>query len=162
MALGSTASLIGSFFYRYQDTIRKIGGILVIIFGIYLTGLMPLRFLYRERRVSFLPKTKGFLSAILMGMAFAAGWTPCISPILASILIYAGTVKTVATGAWLLAVYSLGLGVPFFLAAVLLEYFAGFHRRFSRYLPWVSRIGGVLLVVLGIMLYFDRLASLSF
>lgn len=159
--LGTTATFLGGFLYEYQQIIRKTAGIFIIIFGLHIMGLIKLRFLYKEKRLSFLPKSKGFFPSIFVGMAFSIGWTPCVGPILASILMLAGTAETLGKGAVLLAAYSLGLGIPFLLVSLVLDYFSNFYSRFYKYINYVNKLGGILLILLGILLYFDRFASLS-
>lgn len=160
--LGTTATFLGSFLYEYQQTIRKAAGIFIILFGLHIIGVLKLSFLYKEIKLKFIPKSKGFFSSIIVGMAFSIGWTPCVGPILASILMLAGTAETLGEGAMLLAFYSLGLGIPFLLVSLVLDYFSFIYSRFYKYINYVTKLGGIFLILLGIMLYFDRLASFSF
>src|SRR5439155_1144139 len=129
IALGATATAAGQFLREHQDTLRIAGGILIVFFGIYLTGIIQIPFLSRERKVHLSGKPLGVLGSILVGITFAAGWTPCIGPILASILLYASTAKTVVTGILLLSDYSLGLGVPFLLASLGMNAFLAASSR---------------------------------
>ena len=155
IALGATATVAGQFLRQHQDTLRRIGGVLIIVFGIFLTGLIPIAALSRERKKQLTTKPLGILGSVLVGITFAAGWTPCIGPILASILIYASTAKTVGTGVVLLAVYSLGLGVPFFLASLALNSFLAASKRIRTHLRTIEVASGVVLIAFGVLLVTD-------
>jgi len=152
IALGATATVAGQFLRQHQDTLRRVGGVLIILFGIYLTGLIKIPALSRERKVHLSGKPVGVLGSVLVGITFAAGWTPCIGPILASILVYASTAKTVGTGIVLLAVYSLGLGVPFLLSSLALNSFLSASKRIRGSLKAIEAASGVVLIVFGILL----------
>jgi len=149
VALGASASAFGSLIRAYADRLAIVAGIVIIIMGLHFLGLTRLALLYREKRVT-VPKPVGLWGAYVMGLAFAFGWTPCIGPILAVILAIAASEATVAKGAGLLAVYSLGLGLPFLAAAFAVEPFAKFLARFRAYLPMVEKTMGALLVLTGI------------
>src|SRR5437667_2515191 len=149
VALGAGASVIGSVLRFYSHELAIIAGIAIIVMGLHFLGLTPIKFLYRQARVE-VPKPVGLWGAYVMGLAFALGWTPCIGPILAVILAIAASEATVAKGAGLLAVYSLGLGIPFLCAAFAVEPFAKFLARFRGYLPLVEKTMGALLVLTGI------------
>ena len=149
VALGASASAFGSLIRAYADRLAIVAGIVIIIMGLHFLGLTRLALLYREKRVT-VPKPVGLWGAYVMGLAFAFGWTPCIGPILAVILAVAASEATVAKGAGLLAVYSLGLGLPFLAAAFAVEPFAKFLARFRAYLPMVEKTMGALLVLTGI------------
>ena len=159
--MGATASYIGQLFARYKMIFNKISGILIIIFGLHLVGLFKLEFLYREARVEGPKEATNWLTAVLMGMAFAAGWTPCIGPVLASILAYAGSSATLTQGIILLIFYSLGLGIPFILTAVFIDKFMEVSTKVNKYLPLVSKISGIVLIVFGILLFLNKIQSLS-
>ena len=152
IALGATATVAGQFLRQHQDTLRRVGGVLIILFGIYLTGLIKIPALSRERKVHLSGKPVGVMGSVLVGITFAAGWTPCIGPILASILVYASTAKTVGTGIVLLAVYSLGLGVPFLLSSLALNSFLSASKRIRGSLKAIEAASGVVLIVFGILL----------
>lgn len=152
MGLGASASVFGHVLHRYQLWIARIGGILVIVFGLHLLGITPIRFLLRERRVQLQNRPVGMLGAVVVGVTFGAGWAPCIGPVLGAILTYAATQERLAEGVGLLAVYSAGLAVPFLLAAAALSRFLTVFRRFRRYIPWVERVSGALLVIVGLLL----------
>jgi cytochrome c-type biogenesis protein len=152
ISLGATATAAGQFLRDQQDTLRRVGGGLIIVFGIYLTGVLPIAVLSRERKFHLTHKPLGILGSVLVGITFAAGWTPCIGPILASILLYASTAKTVGTGIVLLTVYSLGLGVPFFLASLGMSSFLAASSRLRRSLRTIEVVSGVVLIAFGIAL----------
>jgi cytochrome c-type biogenesis protein len=149
VALGASASVFGSLIRAYADKLAMVAGVVIIIMGLHFLGVTRLALLYREKRVT-VPKPVGLWGAYVMGLAFAFGWTPCIGPILAVILAIAASEATVTKGAGLLAVYSLGLGIPFLAAAFAVEPFAKFLARFRGYLPVVEKTMGALLVLTGI------------
>jgi cytochrome c-type biogenesis protein len=149
VALGASASAIGAVVRAYSNELAILAGIAIIVMGLHFLGLTPIAWLMREKRFA-LAKPVGLWGAYLMGLAFALGWTPCIGPILAAILAVAASEQTVAKGAGLLAVYSLGLGVPFVAAALAVEPFAAFLSRFRAHLGLVEKAMGGLLVLTGI------------
>jgi cytochrome c-type biogenesis protein len=160
--LGASATALGRALNYYQIWLQRLGGLLIIAFGLLCLGVIKLDFLTQERRVHLERKPVGFLGSALVGMAFGAGWTPCIGPVLGAILGLAATSGEVSRGMLLLAVYSAGLAVPFLIAAVAVESFLGWFQRFRRYMPWVMRVSGALLVFVGILLLsgeFTRLAG---
>ncbi len=152
ISLGATATVAGQFLREHQNSLRRVGGAMIILFGIYLTGIIPIPALSRERKKQLTTKPLGILGSVLVGVTFAAGWTPCIGPILASILIYASTAKTVGTGIVLLSVYSLGLGIPFFLSSLALNSFLAASRRIRGHLRAIEIASGVVLILFGILL----------
>ena len=149
VALGASASLIGGVIRAWSAQLSILAGIVIIVMGLHFLGLTRIGFLMREGRLS-MPKPVGLWGAYLMGLAFAFGWTPCIGPILAAILSVAAAEATVAKGAGLLAVYSAGLGIPFLLAAVMIEQFSSLFARMKRHLATVEKVMGVLMVLTGI------------
>jgi len=149
VALGASASMIGALMRLYSNELAIIAGIAIIVMGLHFFGLTPIAFLHRQARIH-VAKPVGLWGAYVMGLAFALGWTPCIGPILAAILAIAASQATVAKGAGLLAVYSLGLGLPFIVAALAVEPFAAFLARFRAHLAHVERVMGGLLVLTGI------------
>jgi cytochrome c-type biogenesis protein len=160
--LGASATALGRALNQYQVWIQRIGGVLIIAFGLVCLGVFRADFLMRDRRVQMEQKPVGYLGSLLVGMAFAAGWTPCIGPVLGAILGLAATSSDLTRGTLLLVSYSAGLAVPFLLAAVALESFLDWFQRFRRYLPWVMRVSGALLVFVGILMVtgeFTRLAG---
>ena len=165
IALGAGATVLGRVLFQQQTVIRKIGGVLVILMGLYVGGWVRLPFLMREWRVELKDRPAGYLGAVLVGITFAAGWTPCIGPILGSILTLASVSQTASTGILMLAAYSLGLAVPFLVSALAIHRFAAFFDRFKRFFPLVTRGSGLILVGLGLLLvtdYFTVLSRLAF
>jgi len=159
--LGAAASFLGQFFRYYEVWIARVGGVIIILLGLHLAGVFRLTPLLRERRVHLADKPVGYLGTLGVGIAFGAGWTPCIGPILGAILTYGFSQDTMWAGVGLLAVYSLGLAVPFLLAALALDWFLQAFQRFRRWMPLVEKASGVLLIVLGILLLTGRFTVLS-
>jgi cytochrome c-type biogenesis protein len=160
--LGASATALGRALNYYQIWLQRVGGVLIILFGLVCLGVFNLQLLSRERRIQLDRKPVGYLGSALVGMAFAAGWTPCIGPVLGGILGLAASSGDVSRGMALLAVYSAGLALPFLIAAVAVESFLGWFQRFRRFLPWVMRISGALLVLVGVLLVtgeFTRMAG---
>jgi cytochrome c-type biogenesis protein len=160
--LGASATALGRALNYYQLWLQRAGGVLIILFGLLCLGVFNVRLLTQERRLYLERKPVGYLGSALVGMAFAAGWTPCIGPVLGGILGLAATSDEVSRGMLLLTVYSAGLALPFLIAALAVESFLDWFQRFRRFLPWVMRVSGVLLVLVGILLVtgeFTRLAG---
>jgi cytochrome c-type biogenesis protein len=159
--LGASATYIGSFLNQNATIIRKVGGVLLVALGLHVTGLFHLKFLLGEKRVSIRHKPSGYIGSFLVGIAFAAGWTPCIGPVLAAILAVAATEENVSQGIMLLLLYSLGLGVPFFLSALAMHQFMVAFNRFKKYIRLCEIITGIFLMVIGILIYSNWLSRLS-
>jgi len=162
LLLGAGATALGRTLRFYQEWIARGGGVLIILFGLYLTGVLNFKFLQAEKRLHLQDKPVGYLGTVLVGIAFGAGWTPCIGPILGAILGLAATEADLQRGMILLGAYSAGLAIPFLAAAWAVESFFAWFQRFRRYLPWVQRVSGVLLIVVGLLLVtgqFTRLAG---
>jgi cytochrome c-type biogenesis protein len=162
MVLGASATALGRPLNYYQQRLQRIGGVLIILFGLVCLGVIRAPFLTQEHRLQMEQKPVGLLGSALVGMAFGAGWTPCIGPVLGAILGLAATTQDLSRGLLLLAVYSAGLAVPFLLAAAALDAFLDWFQRFRRYLPWVMRASGALLIFVGILMAtgeFTRLAG---
>jgi cytochrome c-type biogenesis protein len=160
--LGASATALGRALNYYQLWLQRAGGILIIAFGLVCLGVFKVGMLTREHRLYLEHKPVGYLGSGLVGMAFGAGWTPCIGPVLGAILGLAATSTDLSRGILLLASYSAGLAVPFLIAAVAIESFLGWFQRFRRFLPWVMRVSGALLVFVGFLLLtgeFTRLAG---
>jgi len=149
VALGASASVIGSLIRAYSGPLATIAGVAIIIMGLHFLGITKIALLHRQKRME-VAKPVGLWGAYIMGLAFAFGWTPCIGPILAAILTVAASEATVSKGASLLAVYSLGLGIPFIAAALAIEPFAAFLARFKRHLAKVEMAMGGLLILTGV------------
>ncbi|MGB5986850.1 MAG: cytochrome c biogenesis protein CcdA [Desulfobacterales bacterium] len=155
--LGASASFLGRFVQAYSQEIRIAGGALIILLGIHLTGLIKIPALNYEKRVQVSRKPLHWLGTFLVGMAFGAGWSPCIGPLLGSILIMAGNQDTVGQGMLLLTVYSAGLALPFILISCFINYLLKFLKKASRTLAYVHIVAGILLIFLGIALMTDKL-----
>ena len=161
IALGAGATLLGQALFAYQEIIQRVGGLLVVVLGLYVAGWLRIPFLMREWRVELANRPAGYVGAFVVGITFAAGWTPCIGPILGSILTLASVSQTASTGILMLVAYSVGLAIPFLVSALAVERFLVFFDRFKRYLPVVTRISGIILIVLGLLLFFNYFATLS-
>ncbi len=159
--LGAVASSVGAVLQEHKLLLEQVAGVLLIVFGIVLTGLLPLPFLQRERRAHVASGEPALLRSALVGVAFGAGWSPCIGPILGSILALAAAGTTLAQGVGLLMVYALGLGVPFLLVGALIDRAGPVVRRLNRYTGPVSAAGGVILVATGLLILSGRLAQLA-
>ena len=161
LALGATATVLGRVLFRHRDWVGRIGGVLVIILGLYLLGVFNLGALSRERRVHIATKPLGYLGTLVVGMAFAAGWTPCIGPILGGVLTYTASSADLSRGLVLLFAYSVGLAVPFLLAALMIDRFMELFQRYRGALLWISRASGVLLIVVGVLMITGSMTVLS-
>ncbi len=159
--LGASATYLGSFLHTHAALIRKIGGILVVLLGAHVAGLLPIRLLLGEKRISIRNRPAGFAGSFLVGIAFATGWTPCIGPILAAILMVAATEEKVYQGILLLLLYSLGLGIPFFLSSLAMNQFLDVFNRFKRHIRTFEIITGIFLMIIGILIYSNWLSRLS-
>jgi cytochrome c-type biogenesis protein len=151
VAMGASFSALGQLLFDWRDVIRMVGGGLIVVFGLYIAGLLPLSWLGRYQQVQLRSKPAGLVGSWVVGVTFAIGWTPCVGPILGSILSLAGTAETVTAGMALLGAYSAGLALPFFLSSLALGAFLVAFRRFRPWIPLVERAAGVLLVVVGIL-----------
>jgi cytochrome c-type biogenesis protein len=149
------ASTVGNFFYQYQDLVQQISGVLIVLVGLFLLGVFKLEWLMRERRLQITTKPAGYLGSALIGMGFAAGWTPCIGPILSVILFMASTEPSKAFA--YMSAYLAGFALPFYV----FSFFIATTRRFLKYTNVLMKIGGVILIIMGILLYFDLFAKLT-
>jgi cytochrome c-type biogenesis protein len=162
ITLGATASVLGRVLFVARAWIARLGGALIIIFGLYLLGAFNSRLLSQDKRVYLADKPLGYLGTIFVGLAFGAGWTPCIGPILGSILIYTSSTADLHRGLLLLTAYSAGLAIPFIIAALAIDRFLAVFARYRGAMKWVNRVGGVVLIAVGLLLvtnYFTVLAS---
>jgi cytochrome c-type biogenesis protein len=162
LLLGASATALGRVLNYHRVWLERLGGVLIIFFGLICLGVVRVRALQAERRLHLQNKPLGYLGSVIVGMAFAAGWTPCIGPILGGIFTLASASDTVGRGMALLGSYSAGLAVPFLIAAWAVDGFLEWFQKFRRYLPWVMRASGVLLVLVGVLLLtgqFTRLAG---
>ena len=155
--LGATATWIGTLLATKISFLSKIAGLVIIVFGIFKMGLLRPLFFFKEIRFNFESKKVGFIWALVLGAAFAFGWTPCIGPILTGILAFAGTLGHVNQGILLLSVYSLGLGIPFLLTAVGVNQFFKLFNRIKRHLGLLEKITGGIMVVIGLLIFFNKL-----
>ncbi len=161
VSLGASSSLIGGFLLQYQDYMRIIGGILTIVFGFFISGIIKIDFLMREKRFHISNSPAGYAGAFFIGMSFAAGWTPCIGPILGTILIYASSQGSASYGFKLLSVYSLGLAIPFILSSLAVNTFFAYTRKLHRFMRVIMIASGLILIIFGIMLLTDSLGQLT-
>ncbi len=152
ISLGAGSSFLGGLLVRYQDVLRIGGGILIIIFGLFIAGIINIRFLMREKIIEIKEKPAGVVGSFLIGMAFAAGWTPCIGPILGSILLYASAKGSAGYGIQLLAIYSLGLGIPFLISSMAINMFLSYSKKIQRYMRIIMLLSGIILIAFGILL----------
>jgi len=153
--LGISSSFIGSLFSYYYDQIRIAGGIIIIVFGLYVMGILKLNFLASDKRVHLKSKPRGVLGSLVVGLTFGAGWTPCIGPILGSILLIASTSGSAMYGFKLLLVYSAGLAIPFVTTSLLINTFISHFKAIQKYMRLIMIVSGLLLIGFGIILLTD-------
>lgn len=161
VALGATASVIGQSIARYYDVLTYVAGGIIIVMGLHFLGVFRIGLLFREARIHVESKPAGLAGAFLMGLAFAFGWTPCVGPVLASILFVAGSSDTIWKGASLLAVYALGIGLPFVLAAAFAGQFLKFAGRFRKHMGTVEKIMGAFLVMTGLLFVTGQMSAIA-
>lgn len=152
IAFGASATFMGQVMLEYQDLIRQIGGLIIVVFGLYILGLLKLNFLSSEKRFHFTKKPAGLIGSFLVGIGFAAGWTPCVGPILGTILLYASTSDSVLTGVNLLMFYSMGLGLPLLIISLGINKFIVGYKKINRYMGVVTKVSGIFLLAVGIMI----------
>jgi cytochrome c-type biogenesis protein len=153
VSLGASFSLAGQILLDFRDPIRRVGGVLIIIFGLYIAGLLNFGPFSRTKQWQLREKPAGYVGSFIVGLTFAIGWTPCVGPILGAILSLAGTAETVGRGIGLLVAYSAGLGVPFLLSALALGVFLKFFKRYRPFIPIVERGAGLILIVVGVLVF---------
>jgi cytochrome c-type biogenesis protein len=151
VALGASFSAAGQLLLEHREWIRRIGGALIIVFGLYIAGLLKIGVFNRTQQWQIREKPAGYVGSFRVGVTFAIGWTPCVGPILGAILSLAGTAETVGRGIGLLVAYSAGLGVPFLVSAIALGAFLRFFKRYRPFIPIVERGAGLLLIVVGVL-----------
>lgn len=161
-ALGATASSLGQLLSRYMDTLAIVAGVVIIVFGAHFLGLFKINLFYREARFQTATRPAGLIGAFVVGLAFAFGWTPCVGPVLASILFVAGSQGSAIEGATLLTTYSLGIGLPFLAASLAAKPFMRFMQRFKRHIPKVEKAMGGLLVVTGLLFVTGTINELGY
>jgi cytochrome c-type biogenesis protein len=153
VAMGASFTAAGALLLDYRDWIRRIGGLLIVVFGLYIAGLLRIGVFARTQQLQLREKPAGYIGAFLVGITFAIGWTPCVGPILGAILSLAGTADTVQQGVGLLVAYSVGLGVPFLLSALALGAFLKFCGRYRPFISVVERVAGAMLVIVGVLVF---------
>jgi cytochrome c-type biogenesis protein len=161
ITLGASASFLGQFFREYEVWIARIGGLIIVVLGLHLSGVFKLAPLMREMRVHVNDKPAGYLGTLGVGMAFGAGWTPCIGPILGAILTYGFSQDTMWAGVGLLTAYSAGLAIPFLLSSLALDAFLQTFKRFRRWIPVIEKASGGMLIALGVLLMTGQLTALT-
>ena len=159
--MGASATYLGQLLVQYQYWIMKGGGVLIILLGIHFTGIIKLPFLNMEKRFEMRKRPLGYVGSFVVGVVFAAGWTPCIGPILSTILIYASTSKSVVTGILLLTYYSIGLGIPFFLSSLAFNSFLSAFDKIKRYMRVINIVSGLFLVGIGILFLTDTFKEIN-
>jgi len=163
VVLGASFSFLGRFFANHQQTIQKIAGLIIIFFGVYITGIFKLPFLMRSKELlPFKTKPAGYLGSTLIGISFGSAWTPCVGPILGAILTLAGSEETISGGAILLTAYSMGLAIPFLLTSLASGSLLSIFQRFTKFTRAVYIAGGILLIIVGLLIttgYFTILNS---
>lgn len=162
VGLGATATLLGNFLFSNLIVLKRVAGVIIIVFGLHTAGLFRIKFLDYQKSFNFQNKQVRFVNSFVLGLAFSFAWVPCIGPILATILTYAATKDTVIEGILMLIVYSLGLGVPFFLMAIGMGKFIGILDKIKRYFRTVEIVSGSLLVLIGILILTDNLERLTY
>lgn len=161
LALGATATTLGRLLGYNREWVGRVGGVLVIVLGLYLLGVLNFGIFSQERRLHLATKPLGYLGTVFVGMAFAAGWTPCIGPILGAVLTYTASSADLNRGLVLLSAYSLGLAVPFIVAALAIDKFLVFFQKYKGALVWTTRASGALLIFVGILMLTDTMRLLS-
>lgn len=159
--MGSSATLLGKAFITNKIIFSKISGFLIIVFGLNMMGIIKLKFLNVNKRLSAPKKVTSMFSSFLMGMAFAAGWTPCFGPVLASILIYAGGAATIYKGILLLFIYSMGIAIPFILTTLFINLFDRILLRTDGFIKHIPKISGMIMVVFGLLVFFNKVIDIS-
>lgn len=161
ITMGASATWMGQLLQSKALLFSRIAGAILIIFGLHLLGIFKINALYRDKRFHSVEKPRGILGALVLGLAFAFGWTPCIGPILAGILTIASTKQSVIQGVFLLTIYSLGLGIPFLMTSLGLNKFLSFYGRFKRHFQLVEMVSGALVIAVGVLIMTNQYARLA-
>jgi cytochrome c-type biogenesis protein len=161
IAEGATATALGKAILTRMPILLRIAGVVIIVFGLHLLGVFRLNFLYQDKRIHSVQPKRGALGALVLGLVFALGWSPCIGPILGGILALASQQNTVWQGVFLLAVYSLGLGVPFLLTSLGLNQFLSFYSRFKKHFNTLEKVSGVLVLVIGLLIVTGSMSMMN-
>lgn len=159
--LGASATSLGQKLKDHQELLRKLGGVAVMVMGLHMMGLIQIKALLYEKRFHFQARPPGYTGAFLIGLSFAIGWTPCIGPILGSILALASTQESVSNGIYLLSLYSLGLAIPFLVTALLMEKIFVHFKKLQRHMGTINLVSGAFMVVVGILIYSNWMQNLS-
>ena len=162
VVLGASATLLGQLLVRYIQVLTKIAGVIIVILGLHLTGVIRIPWLNYQKKMNVERVSPGIAGAFLVGFAFAFGWTPCIGPILGGILTLAAAEKTVTRGILLLSAYSLGLGIPFIATGFAIGVFMKFMEKYRKFIRWGEIVAGVFLVVVGVLVFFDKLSVIAY
>ncbi|MBI3609556.1 MAG: cytochrome c biogenesis protein CcdA [Nitrospirae bacterium] len=161
VSLGASATTLGNVLNQHQGALQKAGGLIVMLLGLHFAGLIKFGFLQREKRIHLKNKPLGYAGSVLVGISFAAGWTPCIGPILGAILMVATTAQTMTHGMALLSAYSLGLGIPFFLSSLALNSFLSAFKKIAPYMNRITMVSGLFLIGVGLLIFTNNLGTLS-
>lgn len=161
ISLGASATAIGALLMEHLSLLGKVAGVIIILFGLHMTGVLRIGWLYSEKRIQTGKKPAGFFGAVLVGIAFAFGWTPCIGPILSAILFVAAAQETVGQGVQLLAVYSAGLGVPFIATSLAINKFLAASARIRKHYHTIEVVSGILMVMVGVLIFTGRFTIIA-
>jgi len=161
ISLGASATYLGQILLSKVAVLHRVAGVVIIVFGLHLVGIFKIKFLYQDKRFHQVAKPRGIAGALVLGLAFAFGWTPCIGPILSGVLTLASTKSTLIDGVFLLATYSLGLGIPFLITSLALNRFLGFYGRFKRHFRAVEIASGALVTAVGVLILTNNLARMA-
>jgi cytochrome c-type biogenesis protein len=161
MIMGLSASALGQLFARHRMLMLRISGIVMIIFGLNMMGIFKLKFIKLPKLIQSPQNVTSFFSAFIMGLAFAAGWTPCFGPVLASIVLYAGATSTLTQGVVLLLVYSLGMAIPFILTALFINFFSRLFEKAEKFIKYVPKISGLILILFGLLILSNKLVQFT-
>ncbi|MCD6328503.1 cytochrome c biogenesis protein CcdA [bacterium] len=160
VALGAGASKIGELLLTHMDIIGKVAGVIVVIFGLYVMGILKLNFLSKHKQMEVSSKPTGYIGAFLVGLAFAFGWTPCVGPILGAILLYASQSGRMSEGIYLLIFYSLGMGIPFLLTSLAVDSALGYFTKIKKHMRTINICAGILLILVGVMIFTGSLSTI--
>lgn len=161
ISLGASASFIGKIIMNYRVIIMQIAGLLIIIFGLQMAGLLKFKFLMKEKRIQSEHQSKNMFSSILLGMAFASGWSPCVGLALSSILLLASSSDTLLQGVFLLSAYSIGMAIPFFIITIVISYSLQVLRKINKYLSKLAFINGMIMILLGFLVLSGQMQKIS-
>ena len=159
--MGASASFVGSYIHKYSSIIRIFGGIIIIMFGIHLSGLISVPWLDQEKRIHLKKKPLHFFGAFVIGMAFGLGWSPCIGPLLGSILFIASSKETIQEGVVLLSIYSAGIAIPFIIISIFINFLIAFFKKGVKAIKYINLITGILLIIIGLLLLTNIFSMLT-